>query len=157
MRTHARTHAHACARTRTHTRNDCSRNRVLILVRMILVRICSNCGLFASSLQKLEVSVAMVAFTFSTASKRSGFYLFPTWWLCPVRSCDTKWQRQSRLKWSRDGGGGGGVVCVSGICPDDTFQSSQSFVTKRCVVMHDCEPECHYGKIGLLSVQSAKT
>ena len=36
--THTHTHAHAHAHTHTHTHNDCSRDWVLILVRMEILR-----------------------------------------------------------------------------------------------------------------------
>ena len=34
LQIHKHTHAHTCTHTHTHTHNDCSRNWVLILVRM---------------------------------------------------------------------------------------------------------------------------
>ena len=53
------------------------------------------------------------------------------------------------------GGGGGGILespvclsfcpsaCVSGLCLEGIFRTSEPLGTKLGVMVHHCEPECH--------------
>ena len=111
--THSLTHLHAHMHARARARNDCSRNRVLILVRMILVRICSNCGFLHPHCENWKSLLQWLHSLSAQPQKEVGFICFQLGGCVQSEAATQNDSIRANSNGPGMGGGGGGLsVCL---------------------------------------------